>query len=408
MEFGKENIIRRKIYLEKIRPHIDYPVIKVISGYRRSGKSYFMQDLMRVIKDADRNTNIIYINKEHYEYDYIIDYHRLQEYFDSRYKKNVKNYFFVDEIQEILSFEKCIRNIFSKKLADIYISGSNADMLSGELATLLSGRYIEIRLRPLSYQEFLDFFDYPASLESFYTYLQQGGMPGLLHINRGIHQGSDYLQGILSTVLLKDVVKRYKIRNVSFLENLIHYLASNIGSLVSSKKISDFLKSQQIKVSINSVLDYLNYICSSYLLTKVNRKDITGKKIFEIGEKYYFEDLGIRNLLVGYNPGDISKLLENVVFNHLAIAGYQVYVGQKTNQEVDFVAERNNEIIYVQVCYLLSDEKVIKREFGNLLDIKDNYKKYVVSMDEHHSRNTYKGIEHYSVPEFCLQLISET
>ena len=408
MVFGKENILRRKIYLDKVLPHIGQSVIKVISGHRRSGKSFFMQDLINIIHDEDLKANIIYINKEHYEFDDITDYHYLQKYFDSKYAPEANNYFFVDEIQEIESFEKCIRNIFSKKLADIFISGSNADMLSGELATVLSGRYVEVKIHPLAYSEFLEFFNQSASKESFYAYLQQGGMPGLLQISREKHPGTDYLQGILSTVLLKDVVKRYRIRNVSFLEDLIHYLATNIGSLVSAKKISDFLKSQQVQVSTNSVLDYLSYICSSYLVAKVIRKNIIGKKIFEIGEKYYFEDIGLRNLLAGYNPADVSKLLENVVYNHLVIAGYHVNVGQKANKEIDFIAERNNEIIYVQVCYLLTDEKIVKREFGNLLEIKDNYKKYVLSMDEYRSENTYQGIEHISVPEFCLQLTSSS
>jgi predicted AAA+ superfamily ATPase len=293
----------------------------------------------------------------------------------------------------------------SQNLADIYISGSNADLLSGELATLLSGRYVEIRVHPLSYTEFADFFGLDYSDDTFSQYLKQGGLPGLLNVSGGEEPVNDYRKGILSTVLLKDIVARYNIRNISFLENLVRYLAGNIGSLVSAKNISDYLKSQRLAVSPNLVIDYLDHLCKAFFINKVQRKEIAGKKIFEVGEKYYFEDTGLRNTVSAFSQGDISGILENVVYNHLRIAGYQVFVGKKDHKEVDFIAEKDGETIYVQVCYLLAGETVMEREFGNLVTIPDNYKKYVVSMDKITAPNTYKGIEHKYLPDFCKELV---
>lgn len=403
----KTDLKQRPTYLNYLRPHIGKNVIKVLVGLRRSGKSYLMLSAIGLILKDEPEANIIYVNKEHYEFDHIKDYHSLQTFFDEKFIAGKKNYFFVDEVQEIEQFEKCLRNIFSKKQADIFISGSNSEILSGDIATMLSGRYVEINVHPLSYPEFLNFFTLPDTSETFYQYLRQGGMPGLLHVSQDIAPVNDYLKGILSTVVLKDIVSRYNIRNVYFLENLTRYISDNLGSLVSSKNISDYLKSQRVNISPNLVMDYLKHLCSAYITNKVLRMEISGKKIFEVSEKYYFEDLGLRNTLTGYNPADISKLLENVVYNHLIIAGYRVYIGQKGVKEIDFVAEKNGETIYIQVCYALTGENVIEREFGNLLSISDNYKKYVVSMDNFSATNTYKGIEHMQVKEFCKMIVND-
>lgn len=400
----EKNIITRPAYLKKFDAHRGKHIIKVLVGLRRSGKSYLMLSLIDKIRQNQPDANIIYINKEHYEFDQIRNYHDLQSYFNAHYREGMDNYLFVDEIQEIAQFEKCIRNIYSKGLAEIFISGSNASILSGELATLLSGRFVEIRVHPLAYSEFLEFFNLSDSIASFNQYLEQGGMPGLVNMKPETGPMTDYLKGIINTVILKDVVARYNIRNVTFLENLLRFLAANTGSLVSAKRISDYLKSQQIAVSPNMVMDYMAYHCNAYFLNKVRRKDVQGKKVFEVGEKYYFEDIGLRNVIAGYGPGDINKVLENVVYNHLIIAGYDVFAGKQGDKEVDFVAERKGETIYVQVCYMLTDENVIVREFGNLLAIPDNFRKYVVSLDEYRARNTYKGIEHRLIPEFCLYL----
>lgn len=394
----------RNLYLKRIQPHIGNNYIKVITGLRRSGKSYLMLNLMEKIRASDPKANIIYINKELYEFNNIRDYNNLQLYFDNKVVVGAANYLFVDEIQEISEFQKCLRNILSKSLADVYISGSNADILSGELATILSGRYIEIRVHPLSYNEFLVFFEKEPDTDNFNHYLRQGGLPGLLHVSGGDEPLNDYRRGILSTVLLKDIVARYNIRNVYFLENLVRYLADTAGSLVSAKNISDYLKSQRTAVSPNLVLEYLDHLCKAFFVNKVQRKKIAGKKIFEVSEKYYFEDIGLRNTVSVFMPDSLAGILENVVYNHLQIAGYEVFVGKQDHKEIDFIAERNGEIIYIQVCYLLVGEKVIEREFGNLLSIPDNYKKYVVSLDKVIAPNTYKGIEHKYIPDFIREL----
>lgn len=399
------DIISRTLYINRLIEHKEKYVIKVITGLRRSGKSFLMLSFIEHVKETEPGANIIYINKEHYSFDHIRNYHHLQAYVEQHLQKGVKNYLLIDEIQEIDQFELSIRDFFSNQIADIYISGSNAEILSGDLATLLSGRYIEIRVHPLSYDEHLKFSGITHSDEEFRNYLNRGGMPGFTKMYPQGQISGDYLQGILSTVILKDVVTRYGIRNVHFLENLITFLAAHIGSLVSAKSVSDFLKSQQIKIGVNSVMDYLGYLCSAFIINKVRRYDIQGRRVFEVGEKYYFEDVGIRNMVGGMRPGDISKLLENTIYNHLRIAGYRVMVGQLGDKEVDFIAERDHEKMYIQVCYLLTDKSVMEREFGNLLKINDNYRKVVVSMDPVIGDSTHEGIEHVSVADFCRSVV---
>lgn len=395
-------MFERTKYLRKVEQYIGKNIIKVFTGQRRVGKSYLLLQLIEHIKASYAAANIIAINKELYEFEFIINDSDLYHYFRSKYIPNKPNFLFIDEIQEITNFERCIRSILASNEADIYITGSNADILSGGLATFLSGRYIEIKVNSLSYSEFLLFHQLENSNESFERYIRIGALPGLIHFNQDNEAVSDYMKGIFSTVLLKDVVKRFNIRNVNFLENLVFFVADNLGSVVSAKRISDFLKSQHIKISPNVVIDYLNYLCKAYLVNKVPRYDIAGRRIFEIGEKYYFEDWGLRNSIIGYKISDINKILENIVYSHLVYSGYKVFVGSFLNKEIDFVAERNGERIYVQVCYLLSDEKVSDREFGNLLEIEDNYPKFVVSMDEINSTSTHKGISNIHIRNFCL------
>lgn len=394
----------RTLYIDKIIPYLNTSLIKVIVGQRRVGKSYLMYQLMEIIKEKDETANIIYINKELFEFDEIADYKSLMLYFESQYKEEVKNYLIIDEIQEINEFEKCLRSIQVKNQAEIFITGSNADLLSSELSTFLSGRYVEIKVYGLSYNEFLQFHGLENSEETFYKYLQFGGLPGLIQIPLEEKMVFDYLRNIYAAILFKDVVKRNNIRNISFLENLIKYIADNTGSIFSAKKISDYLKSQQIKVSPNIVMDYLSHLANAFFIFKVQRSDISGKKIFEIGEKYYFEDLGLRNSIVGYRQNDINKILENIVFTHLKMAGYHITIGWENDKEIDFICERNSEKIYVQVSYLLTDEKVRNREFGNLLSINDNFPKYVISMDKSEG-NSYKGIIHKNIIHFLSELI---
>lgn len=393
--------IKRKYYLKKIKPFIDKDIIKVIIGQRRVGKSYLLFQIMDAIKEKHKNANIIYINKELNKFEKIKNYQDLLKYVEEKAKPKKKSYIFIDEIQDIEKFEKALRSLNATGKYDIYCTGSNTDLLSGELATYLSGRYIEINVFSLSYLEFLTFHKLKNSPESFLKYLKYGGLPYLIHLELNDEVVYDYLRNVYNTILFKDVVSRYKIRNFAFLENLVWYLADNTGSLVSAKKISDFLKSQRIKISPNIVLDYLSFLAQAFFIFKVPRSSIGGKKIFEINEKYYFEDLGLRHSIVSYKQLDINKILENLVFLHLKIAGYKITVGQLGKKEVDFVCEKKGEKMYVQVAYLIT-EKNTEREFGNLLAIKDNYPKIVVSMDEVIGNSKYEGIKHLHVRDFLV------
>lgn len=390
--------IKRAIYLDKVKPFIDKDIIKVIVGQRRVGKSYLLFQIIDLIKREHPQANIIYINKELNEFDALKNYQDLLSYVKAN-TKGKANYLFIDEIQEIENFEKALRSLKAEDKYDIYCTGSNANLLSGELATYLSGRYVEIKVFSLSYPEFLMFHKLEENKESFLKYIKYGGLPYLINLALNDEVIYEHLKSIYNTIILKDVVARYKIRNVSFLENLTEYLADNIGSLVSAKKISDFLKSQKIKISPNIVLDYLSFLVNAFFVLKVSRRDIQGKKIFEINDKYYFEDLGLRHALVGYRQVDINKILENLVFLHLQIAGYKVTIGQLKDKEVDFVGEKQGKKLYIQVAYLVTDGNK-EREFGNLLAIKDNHPKIVVSMDELAEESNYQGVRHINIRNF--------
>ncbi len=396
--------IERPLYIDRIKPYIGKNLIKVLTGQRRVGKSYLMMQIRDLIRENEPGTRIIYINKELHEFSMITDNVSLLEYVNRQHARKGKVALFIDEIQDIDSFEKALRDLVTRKNFDIYCTGSNARLLSGELATLLSGRYIEIRVYGLSYPEYIMFRDIKDSAETFRTYLREGGLPFLIHMGSDVHVVNEYLNTIYNTILLKDVVARYNIRNVKFMENLVLFLAGNIGSIVSARKISEYLKSQKINISIQVVIDYLGYLESSFLIHRVRRSGIMGKRIFEIGEKYFFSDIGIRNVIAGYNPTDIHKILENVVFLHLRIAGYDVTVGSEGGREIDFIAGRGGERIYVQVAYLLEKPETAEREFGNLLDIRDNFPKYVVTMDELNETNSYLGIHRMHVKDFCRML----
>ena len=399
-----KSYIERPIYMDKLNPFIGKSIIKVLTGQRRVGKSYLMYQVIDQLKASNSAINIIYIDKEQYEFDGIKNYEDLIKYYQNHAIEG-KNALFIDEIQDIKKFEKALRSLYNLDNIDIYITGSNANMLSGELATFLSGRYIEIQVNSLSYSEFLMFHQKTNSQEVFMQFLRFGGLPNLIHFPLEESVVHEYLRNIYSTILYKDVIKRNSIRNVSFLENLVNYLADNLGSLVSAKKISDFLKSQQVSITPNTVLDYLDFIQNSFFIHRVKRQEIKGKKIFEIGEKYYFEDIGLRNAIIGFRLNEIQKLLENVVYNHLRVCGYVVRIGVLGQNEIDFVAEKNNETVYVQVCYLIQEQSTHDREFGNLLAIKNQFPKYVLSMDAPVNSNTFMGINHKSIPDFLLEFL---
>ena len=400
----KREYIKRPIYLELVKPYMDKDIIKVLVGQRRVGKSYMLFQIMDAILLKHKNPEIIYINKELDEFDPIVNHTDLLEYIKSKEKGTGKKYIFIDEVQDIENFEKALRSLQAKGGYDIYCTGSNASLLSGELSTLLSGRYVETKIYSLSFSEFLEFHKLSNNRNSLTKFFKYGGLPYLINLELNDQIIYDYLKNIYAAILFKDVVKRYNIRNINFLEKLVRYVADNTGNLVSSKKISDFLKSQRIQISPQLVLDYLAHLESAFFIFKVLRTDIIGKKIFEIGEKYYFEDLGLRNSIIGYKANDINKILENAVYQHLRISGYNISIGKSGDKEIDFICEKSGKKIYVQVAYLLQDEKTINREFGNLLEINNNYPKYVVSMDEVISGSDFEGIEHVSIQEFISEL----
>lgn len=393
--------IARPIYIDRIMPYVQKDLIKILVGQRRVGKSYLLFQLMDRIAEMYPECQQIYINKELHEFADIRRSEDLLEYIANQRLPNRRLALFIDELQDIENFEKALRSLQAEGDIDIYGTGSNANLLSGELATYLSGRYIEIKIYGLTYNEFLNFHRLNKGPESLQNFLQFGGLPYLKHLPLDDAVVFDYLRNVTDAILLKDIVARYDIRNVSFLQRLSRFLADNIGSLVTARKISTYLKSQQVKISHNLVLDYLSYLSNALLIIPARRSDIVGKKIFEIGEKYYFEDLGIRHALVGFRSTDINKILENVVFTHLKTAGYDVTVGQMGKREVDFVCDKRQERMYVQVAYMIPDEKVREREFGNLLAVPDNYPKKVISMDTIVG-GSFKGIEHVHLEDFLL------
>lgn len=394
-------IFKRNIYLKKIIPYVDKQLIKVLTGQRRVGKTYILRQIREYIQNKNPKANIIFIDKELHQFDKIKNHDDLISYI-KEFEKKFDNYLFIDEIQEIQDFEKALRSLQNQGNFDIYCTGSNAAMLSGEISTMLSGRQIIIRIHALSYTEFLQFHERKSSKESVLRYITYGGLPYLINLPNDESIVGDYLKNIYATILFRDIVARNNIRDVKFLENLVKFLANNTGSLFSAKNISDYLKSQSIKKSVPLITNYLKFLEDAFFLNIVNRFDIQGKKIFEIGEKIFFEDLGIRNALTGFLPGDVHKNMENAVLNHLLINGYTVYVGKNKQKEVDFIAIKNNERIYFQVTYMLNDNSTIEREFGNLLEIKDNYPKYVISFDPFETPNTYKGIKHFILENFLL------
>lgn len=398
-----KHIKEREQYIARISPFMNQAIVKVLTGQRRVGKSYLLFQLIKKIQNEVPEASIIYINCEDFEFESIQTAKDLHEYVLSHRKEGQRNYIFIDEIQDIVDFEKALRSLVLDEENDIYVTGSNANLLSGELATYLSGRYIEFKVYSLSYPEFLRFHDLADSLQSYDKYSKYGGLPYLINVALQDETVNDYLQSIYSTIVFRDVVARYNLRNIAFLEKLIQFLAENIGSLFSAKKISDYLKSQYMAISVNQIQAYVSHLANAFLIHRVERYDLVGKRIFEVGEKYYFENIGIRNIVIGYRITDRAKLLENLVYNHLLYRGYQIKVGINGVQEIDFVCEKNSEKLYVQVTLRLDSEKTIDREFGNLLKIADNYPKLVVSEDEF-SGNTYNGIRHYTIRKFLLEV----
>lgn len=391
----------RQYYLDKVEKYLGKQVIIVLVGQRRVGKSYMLRQLYD-IKSSDPDNNLILIDKEKRQFDFIRDYQDLNAYVDEYLEPGKRNFILIDEVQDISEFERSVRSFRTDPNIEVIITGSNARMLSSDLTTLIGGRYKEIHILPLSYQEFLVFHHLDDDDEALRKFISFGGLPGLAVMGLDEEIARDYQLDIYHTVLLKDVVMRNQIRNIPFLENLVQFMADNTGKPISANNIAKFMKSHGQPIAPAVILNYISYLCESYMLSRVRRYDIHGKRLFEINDKFYFEDHGIRNAIAGgTREGDIEKVLENVVYQHLVRLGYMVKVGQLQAGEIDFVCTRpTGERTYIQVAYLIADDETRQREFGNLKAIKDNYPKYVLSMSPLVSRSDNDGIIHLHLRHF--------
>ena len=396
--------IRRQSYIDKIEKYLGKETIIVLVGQRRVGKSCILK-MIRDEKMADSDNNVIYIDKEKWQYDAIQTYRDLNEYIEKHWANDKYNYILIDEVQDIEEFERSVRSFRTEPNTDIIITGSNASMLSNELSTLIGGRYKEIYIQSLSYNEFLEFHNLSDNDESLSLYIQYGGMPGLAKIGLEEDDAREYQIDIYHTVLLKDVIMRNQIRNVPFLENLVRFLADNIGKLISANSIAKYMKSQGESITSSVVINYISFLCEAYILHKVNRYDIHGKRIFENNDKFYFEDNGVRNAIAGgTREGDIEKVIENIIYQHLVRLGFQVYVGQLQAGEIDFVCTKpEGQRVYVQASYIIAEQATREREFGNLRSIKDNYPKYVISMTPLLTKNDDDGITHIHLRKFLCE-----
>ena len=396
--------ICRQAYLDQIQKYLGKEMIIVLVGQRRVGKSCVLK-LLQTQKEKDPANHIIYIDKEKRQFDSLQTYQDLNAYIEQHWVTDKQNYILIDEIQDIQEFERSVRHYRTEPNTEVIITGSNAKMLSGDLSTLIGGRHKTIYIQSLSYNEFLLFHQLPDTDESLSKYISVGGMPGLVRMGLEEEYAYEYLMDIYHTVLLKDVIMRNQIRNAIFLENLIRFLADNTGKLISASNISRFMRSQGESVTSTAIINYLSFLCEAYMIQRVNRYDIHGKRIFESNDKYYFEDHGIRNAIAGGNrEGDIEKVIENMIYQHLIRLGYTVHVGQLQVGEIDFVGTKSDgKRVYVQASYLIGNKETRDREFGNLKAIKDNYPKYVISMTPLVTRNDEEGITHLHLRKFLRE-----
>lgn len=396
------SIIERPQYLKKIFHQMGKDTIIILTGQRRVGKSYLLRSLRNKLL-SEKDNIVIFIDKEKKDFDEISNYKELNRYIDAHVHKEKKNFILIDEIQDIEGFEKSLRAYYEEENMELVVTGSNSRMLSSELSSLIGGRYKEIYVQSLCYNEFLVFHHLEDSDDSLSKYLKYGGLPGLIRI--GLHEDDalEYQNDVINTVLIKDIILRNQVRNTPFLQNLLHYLADNTGKLISAANISRYMKSNNDSVSTGLILNYISYLCNAYVIKEVKRYDIHGKRIFEHNHKYYYQDVGIRNSLIrGVRNFDIEKVIENIVYNHLLFLGYEIKIGQlRNNKEIDFIAIKNGKPpIYIQVSYIISNEETYKREFGNLKEISDNYKKYVISMSPGLDEFDDEGIAHISLRRF--------
>jgi hypothetical protein len=397
----------RNHYLDQLIQFRDKKLIKVVTGVRRSGKSTLLSlfENHLITSGVDRK-HIIRMNFESFEFDEINTYKELQAYINKRIlDSNEKYYIILDEVQQVSSWERAINSCLVDANVDIYITGSNAYLLSSELATLLSGRYIEIKMQPLSFREYLDFLEADEEIslhDKFNQYLQYGGLPTIIELLDSPATIGPFLEGIYNTVLMKDVIERNGVRDATLLESILKFIAANIGCIVSTKKISDYLTSSGRKTTSDTIDNYLKMLEDAFIIYRANRYDLKGKMFLKTLEKYYFVDMGIRNRLTGLRDTDYGHVLENIVYLELLRRGYEVTIGKIGSFEVDFVASKMNEKCYYQVSATIMDEKTRERELRPLESISDNYPKYILTMDQT-IFNDYSGIRVKNIIDFLLE-----
>lgn len=406
-------MIERKTYIEQIKPFINTDLIKVLTGIRRSGKSILLKLLVEEIKKMGINSEqIISLNFEDIKNKRLCTAESLNNFILSKAKKGEKNYLFLDEIQEVENWEKVINSlrIQEEYNFDIFITGSNAKLLSGELATYLAGRYVEFKIFPFSFSEFYVALEEQQENnkitkdEAFKQYIKFGGMPFLYNLKFNYPASMQYLADIYSSIILKDITQRNKIRDIDLLERIIKYILANIGNTFSANSLVKFFKSENRKVAIDTILNYIKFCEEAMLIYRVERYDLLGKKILTINEKYYIADHGIREAILESNERDINQVFENIIHLELLRRGYKVKIGKINELEIDFICEKNsNEKIYIQVTYLLASEETLKREFTPLEKIGDNFPKYIISYDQFDfSKN---GIKHINIVDFLMNKI---
>ena len=397
-------MIERTEYLDFLKKLKDKNIIKVVTGIRRCGKSTLFELYKKYLLENNVEKNqIISLNFENPNNMIFNDWMELYKYIEKKLLPNKMNYIFLDEIQIIPNFEKVVDGLFIKKNVDLYITGSNSYMLSGELSTYLTGRYMQVHMLPLSFKEYINYYGNDNELKKYDTYIQDGGFPYLINLNQDKELIRNYLDGIYNTVLMKDVISKNNIKDTMMLESIIKFIFDNIGQLVSTNKISNTLNSNNRKNSVNTIESYITNLIDSYIIYKISRYDIKGKEYLKTGDKYYVCDLGLRNLLLGTTK-DYGSILENVIFLELKRRGYEIYVGKYEGEEIDFIIKNNDGIKYIQVALSVRDESTLKRELKPLKNIKDNYPKYLITLD--YDTNDFDGIKQISAIDFLLGRIN--
>ncbi len=393
-----KNIVRTQ-YLERVKQLKDTPDIKIITGIRRSGKSNLMQAYMGYLHAEFENVNIIFVDYMDLEYEDIKEYHALHKYIEDRYEEGKNNYVFIDEVQMCPGFELAINSLYSKKKYDIYITGSNAFLLSTDLATLFTGRYIEIHVFPFSFKEYCEYYQEVGDKEKLFDeYCMKGGLAGS-YIYRTDLDRVTYIKEVYETIVNRDLAQKYNLPDTQVLRQLSEFLMDNISNLTSPNKVSQILSANEVSTNHVTVGKYIKYLCNAFVFYNIKRYDIRGKKYLETSDKYYMCDVGMRYAILGMRNMDYGRVYENMVCIELLRRGYEVYVGKLYQKEIDFVAQRGSEKIYIQVSDNISDEKTFEREYSPLLQIKDAYPKIIIARTRH-PKYTYEGIEVYDIMEW--------